>query len=157
MTFVTLAEAKLHLRVDDSTEDTLIAACIGAAEQTAASIIDRDLFADSTAWAAAAAAAPAALAAATLAYADAIAAADLITDDAERAETINTADNAMLRARAAYRCTQDGMVVNDTIKAAVLLLVGHLFANREDVATGVSIAKLPQGAEWLLQPFKAYR
>jgi hypothetical protein len=38
----------------------------------------------------------------------------------------------------------------------VLLIVGSLYANREDVVSGVSVAKLPNGAEWLLQPYKVY-
>lgn len=50
----------------------------------------------------------------------------------------------------------DGMVVNDTIKSAVLLIVGHLYAHREDVVVGVSVAQLPNGAEWLLAPHKVY-
>lgn len=63
---------------------------------------------------------------------------------------------AYLRAQVAYRQTIDGMVVNDTIKSAVLLIVGHLYANREDVVAGVSVAQMPNGAEWLLQPYKVY-
>ena len=47
-------------------------------------------------------------------------------------------------------------MVNDQIKAAVLLTVGHLYANREDVVAGASVAALPNGAEYLLQPFKVY-
>jgi len=38
----------------------------------------------------------------------------------------------------------------------VLLIVGHLYAHREDVLSGVSVAKLPNGAEWLLAPYKVY-
>ena len=49
-----------------------------------------------------------------------------------------------------------GIVVNDTIKSAVLLIVGHLYAQREDVVVGVSVAKLPNGAEWLLAPYQVY-
>jgi hypothetical protein len=50
----------------------------------------------------------------------------------------------------------DGMVVNEAIKAAVLLIVGSLYAQREDVVVGVSVAQLPNGAEWLLAPYKVY-
>jgi len=48
------------------------------------------------------------------------------------------------------------MVVNEAIKAAVLLIVGSLYAQREDVVVGVSVAKLPNGAEWLLAPYRVY-
>ena len=49
-----------------------------------------------------------------------------------------------------------GIVINPAIQAALLLIVGHLYANREDVLAGVSVAQLPNGADYLLQPFKVY-
>ena len=47
----------------------------------------------------------------------------------------------------------DPMVVNDAIKAAILLLVGHLFRNREEV-TGESLTQLPMGVHSLLWPHR---
>lgn len=46
------------------------------------------------------------------------------------------------------------MVVNDAIKAAVLLTIGHLDANREDVVVGATVAELPRGVRSLLQPYR---
>ena len=86
----------------------------------------------------------------------AIAAAQALTDATEQAAATQAAEYAYLRAQVAYRQTMDGIVVNDTIKSAVLLIVGHLYAQREDVVVGVSVAKLPNGAEWLLAPYKVY-
>ena len=156
MTFVTLPEAKLHLRVDSADEDALIAVYITAAEQSAVSLLDRGVYVDGTALTAAKAAAPGALDTACAAYDAAIEAAEAMTDDALQAAATQTAENAWLKACVTYRQTMDGMVVNDTIRAAVLLIVGHLFANRENVVAGVSVAQLPNGAEWLLQPYKVY-
>jgi Phage gp6-like head-tail connector protein len=48
----------------------------------------------------------------------------------------------------------DPIVINASIKAACLLIVGHLFANREDVATGVSAAEIPMGSRSLLMPYR---
>jgi hypothetical protein len=50
----------------------------------------------------------------------------------------------------------DPMVVNDAIKAAILLTCGHLYRNREDVLTGASVVavQLPIGARSLLQPHR---
>lgn len=48
-----------------------------------------------------------------------------------------------------------GIIINDAIKAAVLLTLGHLYANREDVVSGVSVSQLPNGADRLLQPYRA--
>ena len=47
-----------------------------------------------------------------------------------------------------------GIVINPAIQAALLLIVGHLYANREDVVVGLSAAQLPSGAQYLLQPYR---
>ena len=47
-----------------------------------------------------------------------------------------------------------GIVINPAIQAALLLIVGHLYANREDVLAGVSVAQLPNGSQYLLQPYR---
>ena len=156
MSLVTLESAKLHLRVDGTDEDSLIAVYITAAEQTAVSLLDRGVYADGTALGVAKAAAPGELDTAIAAYESAIAAAEALTDETAIAAAIQTAGNDLLRAQVAHRQAMDGMVVNEAIQAAVLLIVGHLFANREDVVAGVSVAQLPNGAEWLLAPYKVY-
>lgn len=48
-----------------------------------------------------------------------------------------------------------GIVINAAIQAALLLIVGHLYANREDVLVGVSATQLPNGAQYLLQPYRS--
>ena len=156
MSLVTLESAKLHLRVDSSDEDALIAVYITAAEQSAVSLLDRGVYVDGTALTAAKAAAPGALETASAAYDAAIEAAQAMTDDALQAAATQTAENAWLKACVTHRQTMDGMVVNEAIKAAVLLIVGHLFAHREDVLSGVSVATRPTGAERLLAPYTVY-
>ena len=157
MTFVTMPEAKLHLRgVDGTEEDALIGVYITAAEQMAMALLDRGVYDDDTALGVAKAAAPGELDTAIAAYESAIAAADALADETAKAASIQTAGNGLLRAQVAHRQAMDGMVVNEAIKAAVLLIVGHLYVNREDVVTGVSVAQMPNGAEWLLQPYKVY-
>ena len=156
MSFVTLEEAKLHLRVDGTDEDSLIGLYINAAEQAAIKAMDRGVYADNTAVQTAMTAAPAALTAATAAKEAAVTAAEALTDADEKAAALQAAENAYTRALVAYRQVFDGIVVNDQIKAAVLLTVGHLYANREDVVVGVSVTALPAGVDCLLQPFKVY-
>lgn len=46
------------------------------------------------------------------------------------------------------------LVVNYAIKAAILLTLGHLHANREDVVAGQSVAQIPMGARSLLRPHR---
>ena len=157
MSFVTLPEAKLHLRgVDGTEEDALIGVYITAAEQMAIALLDRGVYADGTALGVAKAAAPGELDTAIAAYESAIAAEEALADETAIAAAIQTAGNGLLRAKVAYRQAMDGMVVNEAIKAAVLLIVGSLYAQREDVVVGVSVAKLPNGAEWLLAPYRVY-
>jgi len=156
MSFVSLAEAKLHLRVDGTDEYALIDLYINAAEQSAVSLLDRGVYVDGTALGVAKAAAPGELDTAIAAYESAIAAAEALADESAKAASIQTAGNGLLRAKVAHRHAMDGMVVNEAIKAAVLLIVGHLYANREDAVVGVSVAQMPNGSEWLLQPYKVY-
>lgn len=156
MSFVALPEAKLHLRVDGTDEDALIGLYINAAEQAAIKAMDRGVYADGTALQTARTAAPAALTAATAAKESAVAAAEAMTDADEKAAALQVAATAYLRDLVAYRQVFDGIVVNDQIKAAVLLTVGHLYAHREDVVAGASVSALPNGADYLLQPYKVY-
>ncbi|MGR2664279.1 head-tail connector protein [Chromobacterium haemolyticum] len=46
------------------------------------------------------------------------------------------------------------MVVNFAIQAAILLTLGHLFMNREDVIVGVSAIEMPRGSRDLLRPYR---
>ena len=61
---------------------------------------------------------------------------------------------ALGAAVAAGAAGADPMVVNDAIKAAILLTLGHLYANREDVVTGLSVARLPLDARSFLRPHR---
>lgn len=160
MSLVTLAQAKLHLRVDGTDEDSLIQIYINAAEQDVANTLQRNIYADSTTLNAAITAAPTTLASATVAYEAAVAAAELIED-------VDQQDVALAKAREDYfhaieesKRTNRGLVINDTIKSAILLLVGHLYGNREEVVVGLNMAAMPQhiivGVQYLLNPFKAY-
>ena len=47
-----------------------------------------------------------------------------------------------------------GIVINPAIQAALLLITGKLYAHREDMVVGVSATQLPNGAEYLLQPYR---
>jgi len=46
------------------------------------------------------------------------------------------------------------MVVTSAIKNAILLIVGHRFANREDVVIGTISSPLPNGSRSLLQHYR---
>jgi Phage gp6-like head-tail connector protein len=50
----------------------------------------------------------------------------------------------------------DPTIVTDDVRAAILLILGKLYGNREDVVvgTGRTVQKLPDGAQYLLQPYR---
>lgn len=49
----------------------------------------------------------------------------------------------------------DPMVVNDSVKAAIMLLVGHLYNNREStVEAKIEMMELPMGVSYLLTPYR---
>ena len=154
MDLLTVAEAKTHLRVIQASEDALIAIYSAAAEQVAVSFLNRAVYADSGALATAIASAPSALTTATQTYEDAIGASDAVADETERTEAIRVAGINYLRARIESRQAHDGIVINELIKSAMLLICGHLYANRENSVVGVSSQALPMGAYDLLGPFR---
>ena len=47
-----------------------------------------------------------------------------------------------------------GLVPNFAVKAAILLICGHLYENRENVVAGVTLQTLPMGAHDLLRPHR---
>ena len=94
MSIVTLAEAKLHLRVDGADEDTLIQTYLDAAESAAAQYLNRALY-----------------------------------------ETSVGTDTT-------------GLVMTKDVKVAVLLQVGALYADREDMT------EMPTGSRVLLNPYR---
>jgi uncharacterized phage protein (predicted DNA packaging) len=102
MAKINLAAAKLHLRVTEPDEDTLITALIAAAYLSVEGRIFRKVY--------------------------------------DTGETIPEEDTTGIR-------------VNEAINAAVLLIVGHLYANREDVITGATSPAMPMGSEFLITPY----
>lgn len=46
------------------------------------------------------------------------------------------------------------IIADDLIRAGVLLILGHLYANREDAVVGVSATELPMSSRYVLQPYR---
>ncbi|MEQ7920243.1 head-tail connector protein [Xanthomonas sp. WHRI 1810A] len=46
------------------------------------------------------------------------------------------------------------VVVNASIKAACLLILGNLYSNREDVVVGTTASEIPMGSRSLLTPYR---
>ena len=46
------------------------------------------------------------------------------------------------------------ILINPSITAACLLILGHLYSNREDVVVGTIATAMPMGAKALLTPYR---
>lgn len=154
MTFITLDQAKAHLRVDGADDDADITRKLQAAELFAVEYLNRAVFADQAAMDAAKAAAPAALTAATVAYDAAMVAASAIESRVERDMAELAANEAYTAAQIDAKRIHRGIVINDLIESGALLILGHLHENRQDVVAGPSVTQLPNGAQALLRQFR---
>ncbi|HBR1194836.1 TPA: phage gp6-like head-tail connector protein [Klebsiella pneumoniae] len=55
-----------------------------------------------------------------------------------------------------YAEDADSILPGGDVKAAMLLLIGHWYANRETVSVGQTVAEVPFAVEALLQPYRIY-
>jgi hypothetical protein len=154
MPVITLDQARAHLRVDADYPQGQIETYIAGAQDHASQYLNRSIFDTADAMSAAITALPAALAAARVAYEAGVAAAKEIENAGDRCDALEIARAQLEASRAGTARTLNGIVVNPSIVSAVLLLLGHLFENREDVVAGVSVAELPLGARALLRPYR---
>ena len=175
---VTLTEAKSHLRVTATDEDTLITSLIVAARQWAENFTGRalitqtwdyflDVFAD-----------PIEIPLPPLVSIDSIKYVDNDGVTQTLAATEYTVDTAAERGlvRLAYgkswpgtRTQANAVTVRFTagygaaaavpgpVKSACLLMLGELYARRETALVGAPVASVPVSAEYLLWPYRSLR
>lgn len=55
-----------------------------------------------------------------------------------------------------YEDDEDRLLLDDDVRTAMLLLIGHWYENREASVIGQSVAKLPLAVESFLQPHRIY-
>lgn len=55
-----------------------------------------------------------------------------------------------------YSDDPDGMLLNDAIKAAILLCISQWYSNREGVVVGETVSEMPIAVQALLQPYRIY-
>lgn len=153
MSIIALPVAKAHLRLESDYPDDQVQGKLDAAESSAAQFLNRRIFENQGALEMAITAVPAALVAAGTAYQAALATANEIEDHVARCGAQAYALRAYRAARTSGDETYAGIVINAQIEAAILLTLGHLFENRQDVQQG-TVQLLPVGAEQLLFPFR---
>lgn len=178
---VTLTEAKLHLRVDHSTDDDLITALIAAARQKAEHLTGRALI--SQTWERVLDAFPpvsielgkAPVASITSVTYTSTAGTDVVMDSADYTldaitdegrgwllpsaalsvwpTTYDTVNAVRVRFVAGFGAS--GASVPEIIRQFMLLEIGTLYKMRESIVAGVSISELPGGFhERLLDPYR---
>ena len=160
MSLIDLPTAKAHLRLESDYPDEQVQGKLDAAEKAAAQFINRRVFVDAASLNTAILAVPASLTAAGTAYADAITAADAIEDHGARCAAREYACEVYRQARTAAWETYAGISKQDVerwplFEAGALLILGHLFENRQDVVTGVTATQMPNGSGYVLFPLRA--
>ncbi|WP_050489227.1 phage gp6-like head-tail connector protein [Bordetella bronchiseptica] len=133
-------------------EAGLLAKLLLAAESAVAGYLNRSLFATQTELSEALDALPALAGAAQEAYESAIEAAAQQVNATAKAMAIAVAEEKLADEKMRMQRILVGMVVTPRVDAAVRLTLGNLYANREEVVTGVSAVRLPQGIPELLRP-----
>jgi len=151
---IALPAIKAHLRLEADYPDAQVSIYADAAAEAAAQFMNRRVFATDADLLAARALVPAALQAASVAHAAAVEAASQISDPVLRCAELDSADSVYRAAQAAAAETRAGLVINAAVNAAILLICGHLFENRQDVITGTIATQIPNGSLYLLQPYR---
>lgn len=154
MSLIDLPIAKAHLRLEEDYPDEQVTLYLNAAESMAAQFLGRRIFADQDALTEAITAVPGELITARTAYDDAITAANEIEDCVAREFADRHACGNYLRAQTIATETYLGIVIDDMIRAGILLTLGHLFENRQDVVVGTIATEMPLGSRQVLMPYR---
>ncbi|MBO9321651.1 MAG: phage head-tail connector protein [Roseiflexus sp.] len=174
---VSLTEAKAHCRVDGADEDSLIESLIATArnvveEQIGRALITQTLELRIDAWPILLyLPRPPVISVDSITYTDDNGVTAILDPDAymlrtgvepayirfnsARLPTVNLADDAAITVRYIAGYGVAAQKVPRSIRHAILLLVGHYYANREAVAPGAQTV-LPYAVETLLAPYKVY-
>lgn len=156
MSLLTIEEARDQCRLEDDYPEEQLQPYVDAAEAIACAYLNRAVFVDANALASAQDAIPGVMTTAGQVYTAAVTVANALSDPDEKAAALEVAEARICAARLNARRTAHGMAANAAVMAAVRLLLGHLFANREDVLTGARAAAvaIPNGAQDLLRPYR---
>lgn len=148
------SEAIAHLRLDSDYPVEQVQPYIDAAVSYVQAHLNRNVYPDQSSLDGARSEAIEAVGVAEAAYNAAVDSADEVESHQERSLKKQAARQRLEDAKREANRAIHGMVINGTIKGAMLLTLGNLFENREAVVVGASAAELPQGVPALLRPFR---
>lgn len=154
MSLIDIDRAMRHVLAEPEDQD-LVQDKLDSAEGAAMRYLNRRVFIDQAAMALAKAAIPQMMQSAREANSAAIAAADLVENYRDRCILHEHARQALADAWEDIDAVAYGVLLNSEIVSACLLMVGHLFANREDVVVGALATELPLASKHLLTPYRA--
>jgi hypothetical protein len=153
MSVISIETAMQHLYADP--EDLpLVQIQLDAAEEASMQFLNRRFFVDQAALDSAKAGATLRTREARGVYASALVEADLPENADIRCMLRDNAKKALTETYETIDMDERGMVINAAITAACLLKLGHLFANREEVVTGITATELPLSSKSLLMPYR---
>jgi len=153
MPVIDIEKAKTHLRVDDDAGDDVaikLASAIDIAEQ----YLNRKVYESAQSLKDAKITIPTLVNEAMQQYGESIANAEGIFDHSFRKSAIDAAQSNKNDALRMVRMIELGIAINPSLEIGILMLLGHLYANREDVVTGISVAELPKSSESFLAPYR---
>lgn len=151
MSLIDLPTARAHLRVEDDYPEAQVALYLNAAERLVAEFLNRRIYADADLLATAVAGVPAALTTASTAYDTAREVAYDIEDATTQEHALTYAERVFTEAKRLARETYAGIVINETLEAAILLTMTSLHEHRGDDGT---VPGLPRAARDLAHPFR---
>lgn len=151
MQFVTIEEVRLQCKAD-AADDAMLIICANGAEKAAVGFLNRNVYLDNAALTAALAAVD--LSGTHSAYEDAIEAADALDSDLDKQYAIDKANITLHNAQLSASMVNDGMVISEDIKSAILLIAAFQYRNRDSspVKNGDQI-DVPPHAQWLMRPY----
>jgi len=153
MSVIDVELAMKHLLAEPE-DEALIQAQLDAAEEASMQFLNRRFFVDQGALESAKAETIQRTREARQVYASAIASADLPENADIRCKLRESARNTLAETYELIDMDERGLVINAAITAACLLKLGHLFANREEVVAGTTVAELPLASKSLLAPYR---
>lgn len=154
MALISIDDARQHLRLEADYPEEQIAPKLSAAVSMAVQFLERNLYETADALTTARTAAPTKLVEAGAAYRDALEAAAALEDPVAREMASGFALSAYKAVQEEARRTYAGLVVDDQLRAGILLTLGHLFENRSSVEVGATVKEIPMGAQYVLWPFR---